>query len=258
MREHGFDDARLTGRAADGGIDIVSRGGLAQVKYRASTTGRPDIQRLLGAAAHRSNQELLFFSLGKYSKPAEEFAAQHGIALFRMCGTAKIVPANGTARSITRRPTLSTVREDSASVGASPGKASLAVPPGESMSVAERLRKEEESRQRQRKREETSRRWQHYRNTTPARMRFIHHIARAIFYPMMLLAWPAIFIFFLSLLGFLLHDLRQGFGITFGRISSLALCVFVVLLALIGHSLDERWLSGDGPIIPEEPDEIHG
>lgn len=50
MRALGFRDARVTPPGNDGGIDVVSDRGIAQVKMEGLPTGRPALQALTGAA----------------------------------------------------------------------------------------------------------------------------------------------------------------------------------------------------------------
>jgi hypothetical protein len=81
MRHWGFADARAGLPGPDGGIDIRSSRGLAQVKFKAQQVGRPDVQRLVGAAG-RDQAQLLFFTGTSYSKNAMAYAEEMGIALF--------------------------------------------------------------------------------------------------------------------------------------------------------------------------------
>lgn len=64
MHYLGFSDAKLTRRGADGGIDIFGTGVVAPVKNERADTGRPALQRLVGAArAHVDVRRQLFFLL---------------------------------------------------------------------------------------------------------------------------------------------------------------------------------------------------
>ena len=96
MRENGFGDARATGRGADGGIDVRSKGGLAQVKFEARLVGRPALQRLVGARGN-GDQELLFFTGAGYAATALEYADELGVALFTYDLVGAVSPANGAA-----------------------------------------------------------------------------------------------------------------------------------------------------------------
>ena len=80
MRWMGFRDATRTPTGADGGIDVMSTGAVAQVKMHAKPIGRPDMQKLYGAARGR---RALFFSLQSYTDEARSWADQVGMALFR-------------------------------------------------------------------------------------------------------------------------------------------------------------------------------
>lgn len=82
MKSLGFIDAQKTQSGPDGGIDIVSSEAAAQVKFYANPVGRPDVQRLRGAA--HEYRLSIFYSTGGYTKEALLYADQAGIALFRM------------------------------------------------------------------------------------------------------------------------------------------------------------------------------
>jgi hypothetical protein len=81
MRHLGFADAMETGAGADRGLDATSREAAAQVKlYQQQKTGRPDVQRLAGAAARYTHK--LFYS-NAYTPAAISFANEAGVALFQ-------------------------------------------------------------------------------------------------------------------------------------------------------------------------------
>lgn len=82
MRSIGFIDAQKTQDGADGGIDVESSEAAAQVKFYANPVGRPDIQRLLGAA--HEYRIPVFYSTGGYTKEAMQYANRAGVALFKM------------------------------------------------------------------------------------------------------------------------------------------------------------------------------
>ncbi len=103
MRDIGFRDARLSSPGADGGIDVRSRHAVAQVKAHAKPTGRPDIQKLIGAAMGAEHK--LFFSLSGYTAGALDFADQGGVALFTLRPELVPYPSNGTARRLAARHT---------------------------------------------------------------------------------------------------------------------------------------------------------
>ena len=80
VRQLGFEDAVRTRSTADGGLDVVASGAVAQVKMTATPIQRPDVQRLRGAAFDRTTA--IFYSLSGYSAGAVEFADLSGVALF--------------------------------------------------------------------------------------------------------------------------------------------------------------------------------
>lgn len=87
MHWAGFSKTRLTSGGADGGIDVVSRHAVAQVKYTSSAVSRPKIQQLDGIAA-RAGKQALFFSKAGYSRAAAEWANEARMALFVFDGDA--------------------------------------------------------------------------------------------------------------------------------------------------------------------------
>lgn len=92
----GYTDAALTGGGADGGVDVVAREAVAQVKAEARPSGRPVVQQLAGVAWHE-NKQPLFFSLGGFSNEAVEWADDAEVALFSFDLTGEAVPANHIA-----------------------------------------------------------------------------------------------------------------------------------------------------------------
>ncbi|WP_280215105.1 restriction endonuclease [Nocardia cyriacigeorgica] len=103
MKDLGYKGVRLTNGGADGGVDVWSDTGIAQVKLRSKPTGRPDLQQLRGALGPKSEQEALFFTFAGYSAFALEYADQVGMALFcyRLDGT--YFAANRVAARIIQR-----------------------------------------------------------------------------------------------------------------------------------------------------------
>jgi hypothetical protein len=81
LKYFGFVDSKLTKAGADGGVDIVSKEIVAQVKFKGVTTGRPEIQQLHGIAVHEGKRGF-FFSLGGYTSSAIEFAEKCQMAIF--------------------------------------------------------------------------------------------------------------------------------------------------------------------------------
>jgi hypothetical protein len=101
MRDHGYPDARHTKGGADGGIDVQSSEGIAQVKFEAHQTGRPALQRLVGAS-RRGGQDLLFFTATGYSRAAVDYADDMDIALFTYDVTGVVTAENSPAVAIMR------------------------------------------------------------------------------------------------------------------------------------------------------------
>ncbi|UNN05008.1 restriction endonuclease [Rhodococcus opacus] len=100
MRELGYPDARVTGRGADGGVDVVSDRAVAQVKQESYQTGRPALQRLYGARGEDRSRDLLFFSAAGYSRQAVAYADTVGIALFTYDVLGRIAAANPVGRLV--------------------------------------------------------------------------------------------------------------------------------------------------------------
>ena len=110
MRDFGYRDATASPGGSDAGIDVHASRALAQVKYRRSTTGRPDLQRLIGAthtqpqstpdAVQHETPDLLFFTLSGYSDPAYAYAEHHQIALFTYTERGELSAANDLAWTI--------------------------------------------------------------------------------------------------------------------------------------------------------------
>lgn len=102
MREMGFPDAGVTRRGADGGIDVVARRAVAQVKWMHSKVGRPDLQRLYGARGAEHSKDMLFFaeliSPSPYTQDAVEYADEHGIGLFAYTSDGNLFPLNQHAK----------------------------------------------------------------------------------------------------------------------------------------------------------------
>lgn len=99
LRGLGYRDARRTPVGTDGGFDVEGRGVVAQVKYRATAVGRPDVQRLVGANRHGATA--VFYSRAGYSQGAIDFAMHADVALFRIdAGSSTVVPVNDLARDL--------------------------------------------------------------------------------------------------------------------------------------------------------------
>jgi hypothetical protein len=98
MRHLGFDDAHCTAAGTDGGVDVRSRGAVAQVKAQLAPVGRPELQALYGIARSEGRQSL-FFSLMSYTAAARSWADEVGMALYRFdhAGMVEAVNAAGEA-----------------------------------------------------------------------------------------------------------------------------------------------------------------
>ncbi len=79
MRLMGAPDAQVTRASGDGGIDVVSRYYVAQVKHVAGAVAIKDVRELNGV---RGGRRPLFFTSGTYSRLSVEFANSVGMALF--------------------------------------------------------------------------------------------------------------------------------------------------------------------------------
>jgi hypothetical protein len=97
MRTIGFADAKRTPSSADGGIDVIAAGAVAQVKTHMKPIGRPDLQRLCGVAKGRTT---LFFSLEGYTPEARKWGDSEGMALFRFDLQGEASPINRAAKAL--------------------------------------------------------------------------------------------------------------------------------------------------------------
>jgi hypothetical protein len=114
MRSIGFLDASLTGFGADGGIDVRSSWGVAQVKAEMKPVGRPAVQQLAGVASVEGC-DALFFSLAGFTPDAIEWADRAGVALFRFDLQGDPTAVNPAAVSLVGRqgwPIISTSWDD--------------------------------------------------------------------------------------------------------------------------------------------------
>ncbi|MBT1194040.1 MULTISPECIES: restriction endonuclease [Rhodococcoides] len=81
MRRHGYTDAKLTAGGADGGIDVLSRRAVAQVKHHAKPVGISEMQRIHGIAAS-TRKKALFFSASGFTPKALAWAKKHRIECY--------------------------------------------------------------------------------------------------------------------------------------------------------------------------------
>lgn len=102
MHGLGFTDAQMTGAGADGGIDVIARDAIAQVKHYSQPVGVGPVRELRGVAD--SHHHLLFYASGGYTAKAHEFADKRGVALFSLLEFGHITPLNATAARLSARP----------------------------------------------------------------------------------------------------------------------------------------------------------
>jgi hypothetical protein len=99
MRAWGFRSVKKTSAGRDGGIDVESIEGVAQVKAWMVPVGSPEVQQLRGAA--HDGRLAVFFSLTDYTPAAVQFADQADVALFRFSGyNGEVEPVNPFAREV--------------------------------------------------------------------------------------------------------------------------------------------------------------
>ncbi|WP_406161133.1 restriction endonuclease [Streptomyces canus] len=101
MRSLGFTDARVTGAGADGGIDVIARDAMAQVKHYSQPIGVGPIRELRGVAD--SHHHLLFYASGGYTASARQFADEKKVALFSIQELGHITPLNAAAADLPAR-----------------------------------------------------------------------------------------------------------------------------------------------------------
>ncbi|WP_051835599.1 restriction endonuclease [Streptomyces sp. NRRL S-481] len=102
MRGLGFTDAEVTDVGADGGIDVIARDAVAQVKHHSQPIGVGPVRELRGVAD--AHQHLLFYASGGYTAAARQFADSRGIALFSLQELGHITPLNEAADRLSARP----------------------------------------------------------------------------------------------------------------------------------------------------------
>jgi len=101
MQALGFRNSRVTPQGNDGGIDVVSDRGVAQVKMEGLPTGRPALQALVGAATVEGKIPL-FFSLAGFTQQAQEWATLAGVAAFEFAFDGEIIPRTEFASTLLR------------------------------------------------------------------------------------------------------------------------------------------------------------
>jgi hypothetical protein len=98
LRACGFSDAAVTAAGSDGGLDVVGRGVIAQVKYLGHRAGSADLQRLAGANV--GGAQAVFFSLAGFSQQAVRYADAVRMALFTVELPDTVLPVNAAAREL--------------------------------------------------------------------------------------------------------------------------------------------------------------
>ncbi|WP_233414904.1 restriction endonuclease [Streptomyces sp. N35] len=102
MRYLGLQYVALSAGGADGGIDVYAREASAQVKFITKAVGRPDVQKLVGAA--KPGHQLFFYSLSGYSVVAQEYATERGVCLFQFEYDGRVRPIGRAAeRTLNQR-----------------------------------------------------------------------------------------------------------------------------------------------------------
>ena len=102
LRAFGFRDARATSAGADGGIDVIGTGVLAQVKMEGVATGRPVIQALYGNAALEAREGIVL-SLAGCTRQALAWAERAGVACFEFTYDGAVEPRTARARTLLAR-----------------------------------------------------------------------------------------------------------------------------------------------------------
>lgn len=82
MRDLGYTDAHVTQPTSDGGVDVMAKDAIAQVKYQAVPVGRPAIQNIRGVAF--DGRQPLVYSWSGFSPGAVAFANEADVGLFHV------------------------------------------------------------------------------------------------------------------------------------------------------------------------------
>ena len=97
----GFTNVFATAVGPDGGIDVYSDEGIAQVKLEGKPSSRQQLQQLSGVAMHEG-KIALFFSAAGYTLPALEWAARSEMALFEFARDGSIEACSDVANDLLR------------------------------------------------------------------------------------------------------------------------------------------------------------
>lgn len=98
LQRLGFAKAAMTSAGADGGVDVLGPGIVAQVKAEAKPVGAPVVQQLFGCAAAEEAQAA-FFALCGYTDQARAFADKARVALYTFDLTGSCTPINTHAEN---------------------------------------------------------------------------------------------------------------------------------------------------------------
>lgn len=98
----GFLDVELTRRGSDGGLDVISRSAVAQVKRELKQVGRPLLQQLRGSRGRNDDRQPIFYAASGYTEPATDYAYWNLVALFTFDDSGTIRSANEWATSLER------------------------------------------------------------------------------------------------------------------------------------------------------------
>lgn len=106
LRRFGYRDAEVTPPGQDGGIDVLARGAIAQVKlWHTKRVGIREVQRLTGLT--NPGQKSFYFARSGYTRQALEWSTDpaHRIALFELGSDGNLRAANFTAiRTLYKAP----------------------------------------------------------------------------------------------------------------------------------------------------------
>lgn len=102
MRAWGFTDAEVTPSGPDGGIDVDAVKAVAQVKFKPSQVGLPEVQQLFGARGGATHKQLLFFAGTSYSSKAVAYADTNHVALFEYDLVGGVQAVNQVSRRLLR------------------------------------------------------------------------------------------------------------------------------------------------------------
>lgn len=92
---------RATPTTRDGGIDIVTRDHVCQVKHQSSRVAPAPLQQLVGAALAEGKKPV-FFALSGYSKAAISWAERQDMLLFQYTVAGELIPCSSAARRALR------------------------------------------------------------------------------------------------------------------------------------------------------------